>query len=292
MLQQVLNVVWLAGLYGVFAMGLTLIVGTARILNVAHAGVLTWGGIATWFAIVRMGLPLPLALLAAAAVGAIGGLVLELAVFRPLRNRGGGELAGLIVSIGAFVVITAGARQATGAEYLSYEPGDLPSDVVRVGGLRITPAQITIIAVALIFVVTASVWLRRTRAGLMLRTVAANNEVAEMLGINTRRVYLLVLASGSAFAGLSGGLLSWAFGNSHYQMGDQLLLDGLVIVILGGFGSIVGSFAGALILAIGEVGSADLLSSSARALVPICLLILVLVIRPRGIVPPPDSGVE
>lgn len=284
--QHVFNILWLTSLYGVFAMGLSIIVGAARVLNIAHAGVLTWGGIATWFAIARLDLPLPVALLCAIAIGAVGGFLLEVLVFAPLRRRGGGEISELIVSIGALVILTAAARSATDADFLTYAEGALPAGVVSVAGVRASVAQITIILVGVAFALLASLWLRRSRGGTMLRTVSYSTDIAEMLGINTRRVYLLALVIGSAFAGLAGGLLSWTYGQTTFLMGDQLLLRGLVIVILGGFGSIAGAFAGALILATSEILAVIVISNSAQGLVPFVLLIAVLLLRPQGLFAP------
>jgi branched-chain amino acid transport system permease protein len=97
---------------------------------------------------------------------------------------------------------------------------------------------------------------------------------------------------GSAFAGLAGGLLSWTYARSDYLMGDQLLLRGLVIVILGGFGSITGSIVGAFILAASEVVAVVYLPDSTRGIVPFALLIVVLLIRPQGLFAPRTAGLQ
>jgi branched-chain amino acid transport system permease protein len=290
--QQIFNILWLTSLYAVFAMGLSIIIGAARIFNVAHAGVLTWGGIAAWFAIEHLHVGLFGGLAVAALVGAIGGVVLELLVFRPLRERGGNELTEMIVSIGALVILTAAARSVTSASFLTFDAHALPSAVVNWGPLHATVAQLGIIGVGLVFVVAASVWLRYTTSGLTLRTVAYSPELAEMLGLNSKLSFMTALALGSAFAGLAGGLLSWTYARSDYQMGDQFLLRGLVIVILGGFGSIPGSFVGALILAASEVATVQFLPNSTRGLMPFVLLIVVLLLRPQGLFAPRTAGLR
>jgi branched-chain amino acid transport system permease protein len=290
--QQLFNVLWLTGLYAVFAMGLSIIVGAAGIFNIAHAGVLTWGGLSAWWTLDKLGGHLLLALLVAALVGAIGGLLLELLIFRPLRARGGTELTEMIVSIGALVIITAGARSATGADFLTYEPDVLPSGVVHIGEIRATVAQLTIIGVGATFAILASLWLKFSKSGLTLRTVSYSPDIAEMVGLNAKRAFILAMTLGSAFAGLAGGLLSWTYARSDYLMGDQLLLRGLVIVILGGFGSITGSIVGAFILAASEVVAVVYLPDSTRGIVPFALLIVVLLIRPQGLFAPRTAGLQ
>jgi branched-chain amino acid transport system permease protein len=290
--QQLFNVLWLTGLYAVFAMGLSIIVGAARIFNIAHASVLTWGGLAAWYTIDKLDQHLLLGLLVATLVGAVGGLLLEFLIFRPLRARGGTELTEMIVSIGALVILTAGARSITDAQFLTYAPGALPSGVVHIGDVSATVAQLTIIGVGAAFGLLASLWLKYSRSGLTLRTVSYSADIAEMVGLNARRAFIVAMMLGSAFAGLAGGLLSWTYARSDYLMGDQLLLRGLVIVILGGFGSIAGSIVGAFILAASEVLTVVYLPDSARGIVPFALLIVVLLLRPQGLFAPRTAGLQ
>lgn len=283
--QQFFNILWLACLYGLFAVGLNLIMGVARVLNLAHPAVFTWGALAAWLVIADLHTPAWAGFLAALATGMVLGAVLELAAFRPLRRRGADELTVAIASIGLLTILVGAARSATGASFLTFAPGSLPEGRLVLPGLVATPAELAIIGVTLSLVLLLTLYLRRSANGIAIRAAVYSDEVAAINGVNVNRVYLATVIVGSALGALSGLLLGWSFNSVNYQMGEPFILRGIAIIFLGGFGSVPGALVGALVLAASEVISVVYIGSGIRELVPFAMIVAILLLRPQGLLP-------
>ena len=286
LLQQILNGVLLGGVYALFAVGLTLSLGVARVMNLAHGVTLSLAAIAGVKITTDVDLPLPVLLLFGAAIGAVVGVVLEMLAFRPLRagpSERNIEMPSLVSSLAVFFVLQTIALEWTNADVITFPGTVFQSEQVTVAGLNTRSILIVTFVVAVVLV-TACWWvLNRTQSGRAVRAVAMDDEAAGMVGINANRVKLATMTVSSALAGVAGILIGLSLGAVDFNMGESQLLRGFTVVILGGIGSVPGALVGGLLLGVGEGVTVYFWGSSWQAAASFALLIVFLVARPQGI---------
>ena len=285
-LQQIVNGLFLGGVYALFAVGLTLSLGVARVMNLAHGVTLSIAAIAGVKLTNEIDLPFPLLLLFGAAVGGLVGVILEIFAFRPLRagpSEKNIEMPSLVASLGMLFILQTLAQQWTNAEVINFSSDVYQSRQVDLGPF--TTRSILIITFVVAIVLMSACWwvLNRTQAGRAVRAVAMDDEAAGMVGINANRVKLATMSVSSALAGVAGILIGVALGSVDFTMGESQLLRGFTVVILGGIGSVPGALVGGLLLGVGEGATVHLWGSSWQAAASFVLLIVFLVARPQGI---------
>ena len=225
----------------------------------------------------------PVAALLAAIVGtALLGIVLELIVFRPIRRKGGSFLAPMVTSIGAGLILQEVFTKIFGAEQTEF-PAGLGNDVYHLGPLLVSATQVFIMAIAVLSMIVLHLFISRTRYGMAMRAVAENVEIASVLGINTDAVIMLTFAVASGLAGIAGVLVGLAYTAVSPFMGINMAIKGLAIMLVGGLGSIYGAMVGGLLLGIVEVLCVAYFASSYRDAVSFGLMIVILLVRPRGL---------
>lgn len=283
--QQAFNGIVVGSVYALFALGLTLVFGMVRILNLAHGAIFMWGALAGLYAITEWKLGLPLAFVFAALSSGVLSVLLELLVFRPLRRRQGDEHATVVASIGANLVLITVAQQVTNADILRYPFGLIPAQFYRGFGLRISLQDAAIVACAAMMMAALLLYLFRSRFGTEIRAVAVNQTTSTLLGINPDNVYVQIFFVAGLLAGAAGMVLGIAFNSVNYAMGEGILLQAFVVVVLGGLSSVVGTVvAGVLIGVIQALATAYLSSEFAEAIL-FGILFLVLLLRPSGLFP-------
>jgi branched-chain amino acid transport system permease protein len=263
------------------SLGLSLVFGTTGLTNFAHGELITLGAMLTFGFNVGIGMSLFLALPLAVLVMMAFGWAQDVGFWRPLRKRGTGNIALMIVSIGMaiflrnlFLYIYGGTNRNYG-QYATQGP-------LEWGPVSITPKEIVIIVVATIVLVAVSLALSRTRLGKATRAVADNPALASSSGINVSSVITLVWIMGTGLAGLAGALLGLAQG-SEYQMGVKILLLVFAAVTLGGLGTIWGAMAGSLIVGLLTELSTLVIPGELKYVGALVVLIVVLVVKPQGI---------
>ena len=263
------------------SIGLSLIFGTTGLVNFAHGEMVTWGALVAWFVNVRMGWHLVPAAAIAIVVGGITGSLLDRIMWRPLRRRGTGLIAMMVVSIGLSLFIRTvflyqfGGRTAPFADYAIQRAWD-------VGPIAITPKDVFSIVLSLAVLVLVAIGLQRTRMGKAMRAVSDNPDLASSSGIDVQRVILLVWGFGGALAALGGVL--FALGEQvSFQMGFQLLLLMFAGVTLGGLGTAYGALVGSLAVGLLVQLSTYWIPSEMKNLGALFVLIIILVVRPQGI---------
>lgn len=281
--QQVLNGLILGSVYALFATGFTLIFSVLRILNLAHGAIFTWGAFFGLFAITRLGLPLPFAVLAALAGGGLLSLLLDVVAFRPLRRRHAPEFSGLISSIGAAMVLSSIAQQVSQTRVLRYPFGTFPMHLYRVLGLRITTLQLVMLATTAVCVVLLWLYLHATSFGRQVRAVAGSASTAELLGVNPNVIYVQTFFIAGALAGIAGLLIGNAYNSVQYAMGDPYLLTAFVVVVIGGLGSITGAVAAGLLLGVVRSVAVSYLSADLGDATVYALTFVFLLARPSGL---------
>jgi branched-chain amino acid transport system permease protein len=288
LVQNVLDGAARGALYAVYAMGFTLIFGILDIINLAHAATFMWCAFAGWLVMSQLALPLPAGLAVSMLAGAGIAAVLELAAFRPLRRTGSDRLASMISSIGASLIMVSIAEAVFGVETRRFPDSVLdprPLFVGGTGGIRVSRAQILIIAAAVVLTLALGLFIRRTRMGKAIRAVAASPNAARLLGINVDGVVIVTFLVAGALAGAAGILVGLLTTNIAPGMGAQIELRGLAVVILGGMGNIEGAVLGGLILGLVETFAIAYLPSGSdiKDAIVFLILFLILLVKPSGI---------
>ena len=264
--------------------GATLIFGIQRIANFAHGDFLTIGAYAAYVVNVVLGQNLLAAALGALGVVALFGVAAHFGLFRPLRGRGTVALAlvsvglGLLIRNVIFIVAGSGIRQFNVNQ----------SEVITVGGVRLSPGQAVAVAVAFVVAPLVALFLARTRIGKQMRAVADNRDLASVSGIDVERigVYVWILAGG--LAGLAGVMLGLSQGTFDPNMGLGPLFLIFTAVVLGGIGSAYGALVAGLALGLAmELSTWDALfgglDSKYKPVLAFVVLILLLLYRPQGL---------
>src|SRR5579863_7361819 len=280
--QQLANGVMLGSTYALVAIGYTLIFGVLRLLHLAHGEVFMVGA----FAGLQLALlwhfgPL-LALIGGLLGSALVGIVIELVAFRPIRRRGNSHLAPIVSTIGAGLVLQEVMTKIFGAEQTAF-PSELQKEVYNFGVVTITGSQLFILVTAAVSMLILQQFVSRTRYGMAMRAASENIEVARILGINVDSVVLVTFGAASALAGIAGVLVGLNFNAISPFMGFDMGVKAMAVIVIGGLGSIYGAMAGGMILGIAEVLSVAYLDSSLRDGFTFGLMILILIVRPRGL---------
>jgi branched-chain amino acid transport system permease protein len=281
-LQQVVNGISLGSTYAVFAMGCTLIFGVLNIVNMAQ-GAFFMGGAYFGLEAARMGLPAPLALLVALIGGGVLGMLADLIVFRTLRARGGHRWMGLVASLALARMMVGIAQEVFGTQVQRYPQSTFLDIAFEIGGVRIQLLQVVILIVSVVLMALLALTLQRTSIGRAIRTVAFSEDVARIVGVPVGRTMLATFFLAGALAGASGMLLGNLFNVVSPFMGEQMLVKGLTVIILGGLGNVPGAVAGGFLLGLIEVFSVAYVSSSFRDAIGFGLIFLILLMKPTGL---------
>ncbi|MDR3470013.1 MAG: branched-chain amino acid ABC transporter permease [Xanthobacteraceae bacterium] len=280
--QQVVNGISLGSTYAVFAMGCTLIFGVLNIVNMAQ-GALFMGGAYLGLEAARLGLPAPLALVVALLGGGVLGVLSDLIVFRTLRARGGHRWMGLVASLALARVMVGLAQEIFGTQVQRYPPSAFLSIAWEIGGVRIQLLQVVIVVVSVVLMALLAITLQRSSTGRAIRTVAFSEDVARIVGVPVGRTIMATFFLAGALAGAAGMLLGNLFNVVSPFMGDQMLVKGLTVIILGGLGNVPGAVAGGFLLGLIEVFSVAYVSSSFRDAIGFGLIFLILLVKPTGL---------
>ena len=281
--QQLVNALWLGSVYALFALGYTLVFGVLDILNLAHGAVFMWGAFFGLLAVTKLNMPIWAALLVAMLGAGILGIVLDRVAFRPLRKRNAPQLAAIISSIGASTILVSLAQGAFGAQVSRFPFDTLPAQVFTAGPVRVTLVQVIVFAVSLVLMAALLLFMRSSRSGKAMRAVAYSGRISSLLGIDVDRIIVTTFFVSSALAGASGVFLGLAFSAISPFMGAPIELKGLAVIILGGLGNVPGAILAGFLLAATEVFGVAYVSSDFRDAIAFTVLILVLLIRPSGI---------
>jgi len=279
-LQQLVNGVMLGSVYALIAIGYTLIFGVLGILHLAHGEVFMVGAYLGLLCALRLSQNIVVAILVAMAGTALLGLLIERVALRPVR--GSHYLAPLATTIGAGIVLQETARWAFGPEQRGF-PSAVGVRIWELGPVRISSVQVFILTTALVLMAALHLFLSRTEAGRCLRAAAEDPMVASIHGVNVGRVILQTLVVGSAMAGAAGVLVGLAYNSVDPFIGVQMGIKGLVVMIIGGLGNVSGAMVGGLLLGVLEVVGVSYLASSYRDAFAFGALVLILLVRPEGL---------
>ncbi|NGN44577.1 branched-chain amino acid ABC transporter permease [Mesorhizobium sp. CGMCC 1.15528] len=283
LMQQLLNGIVVGSVYGLFALGFTLIFGVNHIMNMAHGTIFMWGAFAGLYAVTLFDVPFPVAVLIGALGGGLVSVILDWTAFRPLRKQGAPEFSSIVSSIGASLILLSLAQQLTATRVMRFPFDIFPIVAFNFFGLRIQLLQLVIIAIVVLMVVGLLYYLYRTSFGRQIRAVAVSEHTSKLLGINPTAINFQVFFISGALAGIAGVLIGIVFNSVHFMMGEPLLLRAFVVIILGGLGSIPGALIAGLLIGIIQTLTVAYLSAGLADALVFSTLFLVLLVRPTGL---------
>jgi branched-chain amino acid transport system permease protein len=277
--QQIVNGIVLGSGYACIAIGWTILLGVARLVNFAHGQLYMLGAFVTWYAVAKAGLPYPLAIVAAMVVLAVLGLLIQGAMMRLVMTQNLTSL--MIVTLGLGYVLQGGSALIFGGNPQTM-PGTLSRAKVELGPLWFTWPDVLVLVVTL--ALYGAVWLftRRTRFGAVIRAVAEDPKLAELFGVNARAVYLLVFVFECSAVALGAALVA-PRSPILTSMGFNEVIMTFVVVVLGGIGSVGGALAAGLGLGLFTAFFGAYVAQAYTTAAAFALLLALLVIRPAGL---------
>ena len=285
--QQVVNGLLVGAIYALMALGLMVILGILRIINMAQGELYMLGGYFCYFASVTLGVGyFPAIILAMIAAAGVGVLMDRLAV-RPLLRR---PFYMVFLSTFAVSMILENAAELIWGPDPQNIPSPFSSSPIVIGPIFLTTQKLFIFAVALVTIVSFAAFLRWTRVGMAIRALARDRDAALLMGINADRIQSITFGIGAALSGAAGALLGAMF-NVYPTMGQLPLLKGFALVVMGGMGSVSGVFVAGLMLGVAEGLTAGFLSIGYVDLVAFATMLVVLLICPQGLSKWGKSGV-
>lgn len=292
LMQQILNGLVVGSVYGLFALGFTLLFGVNHIMNMAHGSVFMWGAFAGLYAVTVLDAPIAVALALGMLAGGTISVLLDLVAFRPLRRRGAPEFSAIVSSIGADLILLALAQQVSNTAVMRFPFDAFPVVIFKVFGLRVQLLQLVIFGMVVAMVFGLVYYLYRTTFGQRIRAVAYSEQTSRLLGINPGPINMQVFFISGALAGMAGVLIGLVFNSVHFAMGEPLLLRAFVIIILGGLGSIPGALIAGLAIGLVQTLAVAYVSSGVAEAIVFMALFVVIIFRPTGIFGQPTAAMR
>jgi branched-chain amino acid transport system permease protein len=291
--QELVNGITTGALYSLVALGFSMVYGVLKLLNFAHGDLYMIGAYIGFFIIQFFGgptdlsiaVPLLLLIMFVVAAGLVGGLgvAIERFAYRPLRDAP--RIAPLITAIGVSFFLESAALLLFGSQFREYNTAEFISlsSGIRIGSVTIDSVQILVLVLGLVLMTGLQLLVNRTRLGRQVRAVAADREAAEMLGINVNFVITATFFLGSALAGIAGVMGGLLFNTVTATIGFIVGLKAFTAAVVGGIGSIPGAMLGGLVIGVAESFVTGYISSTYSNLIVFGLLIVVMLVRPSGL---------
>lgn len=281
--QQLLNGVVLGAVYALFALGFTLIFGVLGVINLTYGFYFSVGAFLALYFTQSLGISMLLALLLAGIVTGGIAVILDGLLLTPLRRAKAPELASLMVTLGATLFLYSLMSAYFGTDIRRLPPKVFTNVGFNWLGLHVETSQI-LIMVTMVVIVSGLGWLtQRTRMGLAIRALAENGTAAQLAGINAGAVTRIVSFLSGGIGGLAGVLIGMNYNAIEPYMGEQMMLKGFAVVIMGGLGNIRGALVAGLMLGVLETLTAGYIGSSLKDVVGFGLAVLTLWVRPVGL---------
>lgn len=260
------------------ASGLTLIFGLMHVLNFAHGGLFAWGAYAgVWFYSITSSFTV--ALIGAIIVGALLGFITERLIIRPVY---GDVVPQILITLGFMLVISEMLKVVWGPNQIAATVPPALSGSWEIGDVLIIKYRLFIILMGFLVFGIFYYILKRTKIGLIVRAGVINNEMVQALGINIKRVFLLVFMTGAALAALGGALMAPYSGVVYAEMGMDFAILAFIVVVIGGMGSFPGSLFAAILVGLAGSYMAYYVPDLSLA-VNMIIMVLVLIFRPQGL---------
>lgn len=279
-LQQLINGLALGSVYALLALGYTMVYGIIQLINFAHGEIYMLGAFAGFYCATTLNLPLVPTLLAAMATSALAGIIIEKVAYKPLRNSP--RITLLITAIGVSLLLQNSMRVLVGANPKPF-PDLIKAGYLEIGALHIEWKTLLMFAVSAILVLLLQFIVFKTKVGKAMRAASFDIEAASLMGINVNNTISLTFAIGSALAGIAGVLVAISYPSITPYMGVMPGLKAFVAAVLGGIGSIPGALLGGLSIGLLETLSKAYISTTFSDAIVFGILIVILLIKPSGL---------
>lgn len=270
----------IGSIYSLIAMAFSLIFRSTGYLNIAQGEMVMLGSLIGYTMLVTLGVNYYFSLLITMVMVGVLGFLSNRLVFVPIQNRGGQELHILIASIGLLIMLPQVAGLIWGTKTLSY-PNNISSSQLVLGDVQISGLNFLIIVIAFIIMLGLQSFFRFSRVGQAMRAIADDRVMSQLVGVNIKKYIALIFMVSGALTGAAGALFGPVYFAS-YDIGT-IGIKGFAAAVVGGFGSVTGGMIGGILIGLIEGFSGTMISSTYRDLILYGILILVLLIRPRGI---------
>lgn len=281
-LSYLVSGISLGSIYALIALGYTMVYGIAKMLNFAHGDVIMVGAFMIFTISTSMGMPIAVGVLASIVICTVLGVVIEKVAYKPLRNAS--SLAVLITAIGVSYLLQNAALLIFGSDAKSF------TSVVNIPTLRffndqliITGETIVTIAVSVVIMIGLTLFINKTKPGRAMLAVSEDKGAAQLMGVNVNRTISLTFAIGSALAAVAGALLCSAYPTLSPTTGAMPGIKAFTAAVFGGIGSIPGAMIGGILLGVIENLSKGYISTQLSDAIVFSVLIIVLLVKPTGI---------
>ena len=276
---QLINGLTQGSIYALVAIGFVIIFGTMNLVTFAHGEVYMAGAFAGYFALTVWHLPWYIALALGMVVGWILGYLIEKVAFRPLRSAG--HMPPLLITIGLSIIFRDLANIIFGAE--NRPVPSIYEQTFEVAGTQVSVLQVLLLGIAVFLIVVLRMLIYGTKIGRAMRATAQDHEAAYAMGVNVNRVFSISFSLASCLGGAAGVMVGMYYNAVYASMGSSAGLKGFAACIFGGLTSIPGAILGGLIIGVIENLTVQYLASGYRDIVAFLVLVLVLVLRPQGL---------
>lgn len=277
--QQILNGLTLGSVYGLVALGLTLVYGILHVPNFSHGALYMVGAYAAWMLMTAVGANYWIAMLGSGVVVAAIAVLCERLVFNPLRHAP--PIHDKIAAIGILLFLEAGVQAIWGAEFQRM-PSPFPGVMIEFMGLIMPAQRLLIIVGAIVLMLGLHFFLKRTTTGSSIVAMAQDREGAFLVGIDANKVSMITFAI-SGFLAAAAAALFVPISLVFPAMGHLVIMKAFVIIVLGGMGSIPGAIIGGMIIGFAESFGAFYVSTNYKDLIAFALLVVILSLRPQGL---------
>lgn len=282
-ISYLINGISLGSVYAIIALGYTMVYGIAKMLNFAHGDVIMVGGYVVLTIVSGMGLPPMVGVLAAVVACTVLGVVIERLAYKPLRNASS-SLAVLITAIGVSYFLQNAALLIFGADTKSFTSVvSVPAITLAGGSLTISGETTVTIIACIVIMIGLTLFVNKSKAGQAMLAVSEDKGAAQLMGINVNGTIALTFAIGSALAAIASVLLCSAYPSLTPYTGSMPGIKAFVAAVFGGIGSIPGAMIGGILLGVIEILGKAYISSQLADAIVFAVLIVVLLVKPTGI---------
>jgi branched-chain amino acid transport system permease protein len=290
-IQQFTNGLTVGGIYALIALGYTMVYGVMKLINFAHGELFTLGAYLGFTFLVTLSfsgilgpaLGIAISVLLVSFLSAMAGHLLERVAYRPLRHSD--RLAAVVSALGASIFLQNAIMLSWGAQNKAYKADLLPNVALNIFGQTIPLTRISIFLSAVVVMLALYLFINRTRLGMAIRAAAIDQGAAKLMGIDVSAVIAVVFIIGPALGGLAGLLVGLYYGPINFNMGQLYGLKAFTAAIIGGIGNIQGAMVGGLLLGLVESLGAAYVSVAWKDALTFVVLIMILVVRPTGLLP-------
>ncbi len=280
-LSNLINGISLGSVYAIIALGYTMVYGIAKMLNFAHGDVIMVGAYVCFFAIYSFNLNPVIGILMAVVVCTVLGVVIEKLAYKPLRQAT--SLAVLITAIGVSYFLQNMAQLLWSANPKVFPTLITGSIKLFNGELSVSWVTIVIVLVCVLIVVGLSIFVNKSKLGKAMRACSEDKGAAQLMGINVNKTISMTFAIGSALAAIAGVLMCCAYPNLQPTTGSMPGIKAFTAAVFGGIGSIPGAFIGGILLGVLEILGSAYISTELKDAIVFLALIIVLLVKPTGI---------